>query len=290
MNPTEIRLTAGDWICELRPELGGAITSLSLGGRPVLRPTPETASAILETACFPLVPYANRIADAGFQFQGRTVALPVLEAFAPHALHGDGWLKPWSVTAQGHDHATMRLDWIGNAEGWPWSWSAEQTVRLSEAGLRIDLTTTNTDQAAQPMGLGLHPYFTRADDARLQLAATAVWLTDDREVPHRLAAPRELIDWSEGVVLAEAPFVDHAYAGWTGPARLATGGRTVLVDASHNAGWAQVYAPRGETFVCVEPVTHRPDAVHAPSDEATGLVVLEPGQSLTMSMTIGIEE
>jgi len=66
-----IRLTAGDWICELRPGLGGAITSLGLGGGPVLRPTPETASAILETACFPLVPYANRIADAGFQFQGR---------------------------------------------------------------------------------------------------------------------------------------------------------------------------------------------------------------------------
>ncbi|MNR94516.1 galactose-1-epimerase [compost metagenome] len=288
MSPSAIRLTAGDWVCDLRPELGGAITSLSLAGRPVLRPTPEAAT-ILETACFPLIPYANRIADARFEFQGRAASLPVLGPFAPHALHGDGWLNPWVVTAEGEDHVTMRLDWAGGVEGWPWSWSALQAVRLSEAGLRIDLTATNTDRTAQPMGLGLHPYFMRADDARLRLAATGVWLTDEREIPHRLATPEDLIDWSEGVALAEAPFVDHAYAGWTGPARLEGGGRTVLIDASPNAGWVQVYAPRGESFVCVEPVTHRPDAIHAPFDEATGLVVLEPGQSLTMSMTVGVE-
>jgi aldose 1-epimerase len=89
-----IRLAAGGWSATIRPELGGAVLGLDWRGHPVLRPTPDGSNDILETACFPLVPYANRIAGGRFAFGGHRVALPVPERFAPHALHGDGWLRP----------------------------------------------------------------------------------------------------------------------------------------------------------------------------------------------------
>ena len=63
-----IALAAGDWRATLKPERGGAMLTLDWRGRPVFRPTPEDATDILETACFPLVPYANRIADGRFHF------------------------------------------------------------------------------------------------------------------------------------------------------------------------------------------------------------------------------
>ncbi|MFN6982923.1 MAG: aldose 1-epimerase, partial [Brevundimonas sp.] len=132
MSPaTAIRLQAGDWRATVAPEQGGAILSLDWRGQPVFRPTPEGATDMLETACFPLVPYANRIADARFGFEGRDVRLTALDRFAPHALHGDGWLNPWTVETISDDRVEMRLDWPGETTaeglGWPWSWRALQT-------------------------------------------------------------------------------------------------------------------------------------------------------------------
>lgn len=281
-----IHLGAGDWRATVNPALGGAIMNLDWRGAPVFRPTPEGATDILETACFPLVPYANRIADGRFVFDGRAVELDVLPRFAPHALHGDGWLRPWTVEAQTAEAVEMTLDWPGDPDGWPWAWRARQTVRLSEAGLEVDLSVTNNGEVDMPSGLGLHPYFHRHADARLTLAATGVWLTDAGQIPERLGAPEAVVDWSAGRNLASASFVDHAYAGWDGLALMDGGGRRVTLRADQGARWTQVYAPVGTDFFCVEPVTHRPDAVNAPPGEDSGLVRLAPG--VTQSITLRI--
>ena len=280
-----VTLAAGDWEARAAPGLGGAVLDLTWRARPVLRPTPEVATDILETACFPLVPYANRIADGRFSFGGRDVVLPTLPQFAPHALHGDGWRNAWTVLSRDEGSVRMELEWRDDGGGWPWPWRAEQTVALTEDGLTIDLSILNIGDAVMPAGLGLHPYFHRAAEARLTLAATGVWLTDEREIPVRLAPPDALIDWSEGAALADAPFVDHAYAGWDGAA-LIDGEVSVILAAGAPARWAHVYAPQGAGFFCVEPVTHRPDALHAPQSEATGLVKLAPGETLAMSASV----
>lgn len=281
-----IALRCGDWSAVVLPALGGSILSLEHAGRPILRPTPAGADDILQTACFPLVPYANRIADGVFTFGGRQVVLPVLDRFAPHALHGDGWLRPWTVDAADASGVTLRLS--GGGDHWPWPWTAVQTIALSVDGLSVTLSIVNEADETAPAGLGLHPYFHRAPDACLTLAADGVWMTDAREIPDRLAGPVELADWSGGRALADAPFVDHAYAGWDRRAVIQGDGRTMVLQASEACTWAQIYAPPGADFLCVEPVTHRPDDIHAPPGEVTGLAVLAPGESLSMRMTVSI--
>lgn len=281
-----IRLRAGAWSATVSPALGGAVLDLEQAGRPIFRPTPPDADAILQTACFPLVPYANRIAHGRFRFGGEDVALPIHPAFAPHALHGDGWLRPWSVGRHGDNAVSMTLR--GGDDHWPWAWSATQTISLSGAGLRVDLSMTNEAGRPAPAGLGLHPYFHRLPDARLTLAADHVWLTTADRIPRRLAAPSSLMDWSDGAALATAPPVDHAYATRRGRAALENGSDRIVLLASDNCRWIQVYAPPDGDFVCVEPVTHRPDAVNAPPGEDSGLVTLPPGESLSIWMTIGV--
>lgn len=281
-----ISLKSGDWAASLAPALGGAVLDLVWRGRPILRPSPADAVDPLQTACFPLVPYANRIANGRFAFGGREVRLPALPRFAPHALHGEGWLAPWTVADQ--DDRSLAMAFEGGGGAWPWPYAAEQVVTLTDEGLRIDLSMTNTADEAAPAGLGLHPYFARTDDMVLHLNADSVWIPDSREIPERLGRPGEVADWSGGLALNGAPMVDHCYDGWRGPARLETGAGVIEMRASANAGWAQVYAPPGEAFVCVEPVTHRPDALNAPAGEASGLAVLAPGERLSMWMTIGL--
>ncbi|GLK50243.1 aldose 1-epimerase [Brevundimonas intermedia] len=287
-----LTLTAGDWRATVAPEQGGAILSLEWRGQPVFRQTPEGATDMLETACFPLVPYANRIADARFEFEGRDVRLRTLDRFAPHALHGDGWLNPWTVESVDDGSIEMVLDWSGGGDGedWPWPWRARQVVQLTDLGLEVTLSVTNTGDAVMPAGLGLHPYFHKSADSRLSLSATGVWLTDAREIPERVAAPDAVVDWSGGLALAEAPFVDHAYAGWAGAAVMEGGGRRVILCGGAGAEWAQVYAPVGADYFCVEPVTHRPDVLNAPPSEQGGLARLLPGESLSLVMTVIAED
>ncbi|WP_248118187.1 MULTISPECIES: aldose 1-epimerase [unclassified Brevundimonas] len=284
-----IVLQAGDWRATVAPERGGAMLSLDWLGRPVFRPTPDAGEDILQTACFPLVPYANRIADGRFAFGGRSVRLTPLERFAPHALHGDGWLSSWTVTRQTPEAVEMELEWPGDPEGWPWPWRAHQHVSLAPDGLTITLTIINTGDEAMPAGLGLHPYFHRSADAVLTLNATGVWATDDRAIPHRLVQPGAVADWSGGRALKAASFVDHAYAGWDGAAVLSGADRRIILSSEAPARWVQVYAPVVADFVCVEPVTHRPDAHNAPRDEDHGLTVLAPGQTLSLVMQVRAE-
>lgn len=282
-----IVLEQGDWRLAVRPELGCSIASLTQGGRDVLRPTPDGATDILQTACFPLVPYANRIAGGRFSFGGQAVTLPVLDRFAPHALHGDGWLSSWDLLEQSKGSATFV--YRHDAGGWPWPYEAVQTVTLSGSGLRIDLSVLNVAGTPVPAGLGLHPYFPVGGETRLALTAESVWAVDTGLLPTAPVRTSEVFDWSAGPRVADAPFVDNCYAGWGGSARLIEPDRITTITASSGAGWAHVYAP-GQGFCCIEPVTHRPDAVHAPEGEASGLVVLAPGGALSMWMEIAVAD
>lgn len=284
-----MRIESGDWDLSLRPELGASITSLTWRGRDVLRPAPDDLDSPLAASSFPLAPYANRIDGGAFAFEGRAVRLPSTPGFEPHALHGVGWRSRWTVLRP--NDWTIELALAAEAAPeWPWAWTATHRLTLSEDGLEMSLAVVNTDAAAMPAGLGLHPYFAVEAATQLQLSAPRVWLTDAREIPERLAAAGDLIDWREGVAVAEAPFVDHAYADWDGRAALLHDGWRVDLTASPNARWTQVYAPRGENFVCVEPVTHRPDAHNAPAGEDRGLTALAPGAALSMTARITASE
>lgn len=274
----------GEWQLVLCPEIGGAIASLTRDGDDILRPMPEGSTSVLDAACFPLTPYANRIAGGVFEFEGRTIRLPVQTAFAPHALHGDGWLSAWTVEAA--EETSVTLVHRHEAGAWPWAYEARQVFALDHDGLSIALSMRNLSDRRMPAGLGLHPYFPVNDQTRLRLDATEVWGGGVDEVPTSLLPVSDVHDWSSGPCVAEAPFVDNAYVGG-GAAVLSQPRRTTTVTASDNAGWRHIFAPGGD-FCCIEPVTHRPDAAHAPKGEASGWTVLEPGETLSMQMEIAV--
>lgn len=254
-------------------------------GRAILRPTPAGASNPLETACFPLVPYANRIDHGRFDWQGRKIALTPTPGFLPHALHGQGWREAWTVAEA--DDSSARLTLTKEAGDWPWAWRAEQVISLGETGLTIDLSLTNEDHNIMPAGVGLHPYLATEPGDRLKLKAPQVWLSDETLIPRTLAEAGAVMDWRDGPLLSTAPFVDHAYQPWDGAAELIGRERTTRLTAT-GASRVHVYAPGDGDFVCLEPVSHRPDAHNAPPGEDSGLVALAPGETLRLSMTIGV--
>lgn len=135
---------------------------------PVLAPTPTPglASQVLGAeACFPLVPFGNRIEGNGFHFEGRDYTLAPNTA-DPLVLHGDGWLRRWSILRQDRHSLALHYRQAANAAG-PFAYEAVQTITIDGANLTLSLTVTNHSAGALPYGLGLHPYFPRTPDTRL---------------------------------------------------------------------------------------------------------------------------
>jgi aldose 1-epimerase len=277
-----LELRHGDLRAALDPALGGAMLRLRMGEADLLRTTPAGAEDVRETACFPLVPFANRIARGRFAWGGRSATLPVNRPGQAHPLHGDGWLGGWTVEAADAGAATLELTPRGSA--WPWRYRAAQSVRLDDRGLNLALSVTNLDDAPGPFGLGFHPYFPEAATARLTATTSGVWEAADDLLPVREAAAAP---WREGRAVRSETLLDHCHTGWDGSARIELGpDRAVRLTASRALRWLHVYAPPGEAFFCVEPVSHAPNALNMADPAANGVWTLGPGETAVAWMRI----
>jgi aldose 1-epimerase len=276
-----IELRSGDWQAQLRPETGGAIAALRHRGVDVLRPMPEDAVSPLGSACVPLAPWCNRIRDGRFAFGGREVRLPANFPPEPHSLHGLSWQRPWSVAGRAEDECMLVDDYDGRG-AWPWAYRAQQDVRVGPNGCAVTLTLTNRSDQAMPAGIGLHPYFRRHPETELAFTADHVLLTGADPLPTGISAPAgHFGDFAAGSPLP-AETVDHCFAGWDGAALLRDGLGTIALSAD-GAPHLHLYAPADGSALCLEPVSHTPDA---PNRAPAELILLEPGGSASLTLRI----
>lgn len=240
----------------------------------------------LGMSCFPLVPFSNRIRQGRFAFDGRQVTLPLNRADMPHTIHGHGWQAAWAVSGRSAD--TLTLEYMQAADAWPYPYRARQHFRLTDAALSITLDVENIGGEAMPAGLGLHPYFSRRDGARVAAAVDRVWLTDDEVMPTELATVPT--DWrlSEGLNV-DAAALDNGFTGWNGYARInwPASGQALSIEADATFRFLVVFTPPGADFFCVEPVSNCTDAFNmaAAGRNDTGMAVLSPGKRLSGTVT-----
>ncbi|WP_305098386.1 aldose 1-epimerase [Croceibacterium aestuarii] len=276
-----LTLRAGDWVAELRPDTGGALAALRLGGTDVLRTMPGSAIDPLESACFPLVPWCNRIRGGRFSWSGRMVQLPENFPPEPHSLHGLGWHSVWQVTAEAGFKCTLGHSHSGT-DAWPWSYEAEQRIRLGSQGCAITLDVTNRSETPMPCGLGLHPYVRRRPETHVRFSSTGMLLADAGLIPNgEIAASPRFADSNMGAALPSET-VDHCFAGWSGRALIEDDLGSIAMTA-RGAPFLHLYAPADGSALCLEPVSHGPDALNRAPAEMT---VLAPGCTASLTLRI----
>jgi aldose 1-epimerase len=299
-----IELSAGSARVVIAPAIGGSIVAFQCDGEAILRPTPEKAvaeGAVRDFACFPLIPFSNRIADATLHWAGREYGLTRYRDAEPHALHGNGWQRAWSVTRR--ESSRLAIEFEHDASGarareWPFPYRARQRFALVAdalaATLELGLDIENTGGDAFPCGLGWHPYFGRDGETELGFAARGVWYTDPSRLPTRLGAvpPQWNFDPPRPI---GATTLDNCLAGWRPPVSIRWPARklTAKIAADRACGYLVVFVPsdksEGRSFFAVEPVTHMTDAFNrASEDRDTGTRVLAPGASFSCTMSISV--
>jgi len=284
---------------DLSPEVGGAIAEFAFAGVDVLRPTPpqaRTAGDVRAHACYPLVPYSNRIANARLSLASGTMELARNFGDHPNSIHGVGWQRAWQVVRRDDRSALFALEHAAkgaDAEAWPWPFRATQWFGLAAheggATLTVKLALVNTGAIPFPFGLGLHPFFPRTATTQLDFDVDGVWENDATLLPIRhVAIPPE---WRhELMATRREDTVDNVFTGWKGVATLTdpalpfdTG-----IAADRAAGFVVVYAPVARDFVAVEPVTHMTDAFNraACGETGTGTRILAGGTGFSCTIRI----
>jgi aldose 1-epimerase len=264
-----MKLHHGDWQALICPEQGAAFSSLQWRGRDVLVPAPEGARHPGSYGAFWMLPWANRL-DGG-RIAGH--AMPINRAAEGTAIHGLARDLLWEVITETADHAVLqqRLTFA------PFDYAAWLTLSLDVDGLVMEMELRHEGAAPVPYGMGWHPWFIRS-------AATSLHLKSTQRASHDACGLPQDFTPCTGIAADEAGLIglDNFFAGWDGVARLAAPAGTITLTATGDfAAGVQVYAPPMQTVICVEPVSHMPDAPNRPALAAAApMRLLAPGQSL----------
>ncbi|WP_018152781.1 aldose epimerase family protein [Leeia oryzae] len=282
---------------QLAPHIGGSIARFysKHHGQPTHWFRPATDDALVRQditamASFPMVPYCGRIRDRQFQTpQGDTVRLPVLNGLQ-HALHGIGWLRPWTVVQQTEDSAHLRL--VVDAADWPYPFQADQSFTLTDTGLTQTLTLTHHGSTPMPYGLGFHPYFCRTQDARVTLNSAGHWLSDQAVLPLRPSDDHFLSNTLAGVFDPAQHVLDNTFFGWQHTATVTLGTHAITLKSSAPADFFAIYTPENEDYFCLEPCTHVPDFPNLTAFDAalTGGHWLNQDEQLSITCVYDVSE
>ena len=129
---TIVTLTAGDLQIELSPSIGGAISAFEWigrgGPRPILRKCHSPLEKVLDAACFPLVPFVNRIRGGRFTFRGREMRARAEHGRRPEPAPRAGLAERVAGRrARASTHAALSFH---HAAGeWPWDYDGAPGIR-----------------------------------------------------------------------------------------------------------------------------------------------------------------
>ncbi|WP_084801298.1 hypothetical protein [Bradyrhizobium sp. Ec3.3] len=277
---------------------GGRVTSLRLGrtergdvARDVLRPFPDgvAPNELLhwpKGGIYPLVPYSNRIKDGTLLFRGRRYDLLPHPDAHPHTLHGHAHRMAWETVAQIQSRVTMRYSHSGGAE-WPWPFSATLDIELEPTRALFSLSLQNDGQSPMPGGIGLHPYFLHGSEDRIAFDAPIDWPV---RTDYLAALPRDRCDRANAGPLPLGEVTLYR-GGWRGLCVIdRANGDRIEMRADPIFSHFVLHRPASAEHLCVEPVSHVADGFNLSADGQpdTGTFVLEPGESLSGSMTISL--
>jgi len=267
---------------------GGVIwrlEELEAGRRvPLLRLPPAGADRNpLQAACFPLVPFGNRIAGNRFVFEEAMHELGPNMTGESHVLHGDGWLGEWTVGRRSAHEVSLFYEHKSRHS--PFCYRAEQDVALVDGRLMLTMRVTNQGSAPLPYGFGWHPYFPLTPQTKLQAPAASWWTEGQGHLPDSNQPVPASLDFTLPQGLPRR-WINNGFEGWDGMARIIWPelGREMVLEA--DARFSRYFlfvsdpafqAGYGYDFFCFEPMTHSANAHNFPGEG--GLVRLAPGES-----------
>jgi aldose 1-epimerase len=166
-------------------EVGGGLRTYTVAGRDLLDGYGADELATSGRGQV-LIPWPNRIEDGSYDFDGRRHQLPIDDPAEQDAIHGLVRWDSWTAGPRRPESVVME-HLLHPRPGYPFSLELSIDYALSDTGLAVTTTATNTGPDPCPYGCGAHPYLTlgtpRVDSLVIRAPGRIVFSSDDRGLP-----------------------------------------------------------------------------------------------------------
>ncbi|WP_393970881.1 aldose 1-epimerase [Oxyplasma meridianum] len=258
-------------------QLGAYVSKLFIDGIEILKESNDGKDTHGGSAV--LIPYANRVRDHVYRFEGREYQLPANSG--NHSIHGLVRHVKWDILKMKED--SVELGYALSDPGYP-----SRVHNIVKYSINNDSFTTrfeieNIGERDSPVMIGAHPYFLTHGEWDI----TADKPVKRLEYVDGYFPTGQMSDFSMHQVTSKSGTVfDNCFLGG-GELNLHNGMNNILIERE-NMPYFQVY--NGEyaegKSVAIEPMTGAPNSFN----NGIGLITMEPGGKFFCSYTISLIE
>ncbi len=284
-NLLEVKNTSQTVYAQLFLDKGASLQKLKLSNTTIIEDlSPLDYSNTYASSI--LFPFANRIKDGKYNFNGNDFEFPVNVKEENNALHGLVFDKTFELinTELNEQSATIVLEYEKKTEsvGFPYSFTIQLVYCFTEDNMSLEINVKNTDTKAFPFTLGWHPYFSSSNlsESNIKFDATEKMILDKRNI----TIDSEKVDTSKGIAIKNNQF-DDCWSLQTDEVVFTTPEYKLQFNATGNNNFLQVYTPPKKNTIAIEQTTGVSDSFN----NKIGLKVLNANDTYGIKWSLHIE-
>ncbi|MEM0157037.1 MAG: aldose 1-epimerase [Thermoplasmataceae archaeon] len=249
--------------------IGAYVKSLSLSGTDILMSTPDGEQTHGGAAL--LIPYANRVRNATYYWNGRDYHLP--KNNGDHSIHGLTRALNWDVQTEAQKAV---LTTVIRNDGYPDGISVRLDMMVDTNSFWIHMNFKNSGKTSAPLSPGMHPYFRFLDSWKIRAYQEIKML----EYVDNYFPDGNMVSIDPAILSSESGRVFDNCFTMGNRVRLMLGDHSVDIE-TQNMPYFVIYNGRYSAgkSVAVEPMVGAPDAFN----NHIGLVTLAPMQQFSCS-------
>ena len=203
-----------------------------------------------------LFPFANRIKNGLYSFEGKTHQFSCNENGRDNALHGLVYNKKFEIIAQelGTNSCAVTLLYQEKETsiGFPFQYNIYLTYTLKEENIEISVIIKNTDNQSFPYTLGWHPYFTSSNlhTSFLNFESNQKVQFDENLITTGFIESKQKMPYPiKDNQLDDSYILNTNLIGFTTPEY------NIKLETNTKENYLQIYTPENRKTIAIEPMT-----------------------------------
>jgi len=253
---------------------GGRLKSLHYKDKAVIA-DPENSAYSSHFAASILFPFANRIKEGKYTFEGKNFQLESNEKNSANAIHGLVYNKHFQLTNKYSNQDECSISLVYEEQnppaGFPFAYAVELNYRLTDTAFELVIKVENKSLQNFPFTLGWHPYFvvTNLNDCILEFDSLKRILFNQEQITIGITngfAPRPFP--------LKNPHLDDCFVLHDKKVSFKTPDYQIEFNNSNHSKYLQLYSPPNEERIAIEPMTGISDSFN----NKKGMKVLNPNE------------